>query len=813
MKWIGQHIYDLIARFRNDVYLESLSTTTETNVLVVDSSGKISKSTTLADDIIESEIDTLAGLTSFGSAGATTNILAGDLAMYNAVNDGNPTISIGSTVTNRAQITAVYNSGTQTFDRLNLTTYTTSSTTDDGRISFQIDEVQKGDFNDAGLTINESCDLEMGQGIPVLSDSSGTCTLKNIDALDATTEATIKTALFDSGIVINPDDKNITPALDGLTLHIDTNTYTDNNTSEGGTSAADFATVSIEGSSLAAPHASTTTNAATLYIKDAITAETNKTITNSYALWVDSGNVRLDGTGNTIGTVTSGTWQGTAIASAYLDADTAHLSGTQSFTGAKSFQDNVVIFDGDRSVTPGDGAVIHVDAHTVTDGNTSGSGTAAKYTHVNIEAPRLAATNSSVTTTAAASLYVQGAPTAHTNQTITNNYALWVDDGLVKFDGALTVGGTITGDVTGALTGQADTVATIAGLAPNTATTQATQPNIESIGTDGDTLSILGDILNMANTTASKPEIALINQTDDATGPIISLKKQRTDGSVQDGEDGDVCGDIHFWGYDDGTPTLQKYAGIRCQIHDATSGEESGKLTLQVANHDGGVGDGLILTGGSADNEIDVTVGLGASSLTTISGNLAVTGSIQKYSYQYITFSFRAQNIPVDCWMSPNQVGPEYYSWTNTHGSGETQGSSGAPSAVDTSATISVDYLDQTTGFIIPKACKLDGFYGNCRVNGTNPNTLRPVLALFRAAEPSDGNTSDLTATCVAFDKYDTASGNRRNRFLKLETQGLDTDLTQGDILFPAAGFDATGSDAQGDIWGSFTIVLKTLMP
>ena len=35
MKWIGQHIYDLVSRFRDDVYLEDISTTTETNVLVV----------------------------------------------------------------------------------------------------------------------------------------------------------------------------------------------------------------------------------------------------------------------------------------------------------------------------------------------------------------------------------------------------------------------------------------------------------------------------------------------------------------------------------------------------------------------------------------------------------------------------------------------------------------------------------------------------------------------------------------------------------------------------------------------------------
>ena len=38
-----------------------------------------------------------------------------------------------------------------------------------------------------------------------------------------------------------------------------------------------------------------------------------------------------------VGTIATGTWNGSAIASAYLDADTAHLSGTQTFTGQKNF--------------------------------------------------------------------------------------------------------------------------------------------------------------------------------------------------------------------------------------------------------------------------------------------------------------------------------------------------------------------------------------------------------------------------------------------------------------------------------------------
>jgi len=153
MRWIGQHIYDQISRFRNDVYLEDLSLTTETSVLVVDSSGKVSKSTTLADDIIESEIDTLAGLTSFGSAGATTNIAAGDVTMYNPVDNGNPTISLGSVVEDRFEIVSTYNSNAQTLDSVSFNSYTTSTTTNDGRYIFRVDEVLLMALLDAGATV------------------------------------------------------------------------------------------------------------------------------------------------------------------------------------------------------------------------------------------------------------------------------------------------------------------------------------------------------------------------------------------------------------------------------------------------------------------------------------------------------------------------------------------------------------------------------------------------------------------------------------------------------------------------------------
>jgi hypothetical protein len=47
----------------------------------------------------------------------------------------------------------------------------------------------------------------------------------------------------------------------------------------------------------------------------------------------------------TTGTIGTGTWQADVIASAYLDADTAHLSTTQTFSGAKTFSSTVNVAD------------------------------------------------------------------------------------------------------------------------------------------------------------------------------------------------------------------------------------------------------------------------------------------------------------------------------------------------------------------------------------------------------------------------------------------------------------------------------------
>ena len=81
----------------------------------------------------------------------------------------------------------------------------------------------------------------------------------------------------------------------------------------------------------------TTTNPGVVEL--ATTAETTTGTDTARAVTPDGLKDGYQGSTNvtTLGTIGTGTWNGTAIASAYLDSDTAHLSGTQTFSGTKTF--------------------------------------------------------------------------------------------------------------------------------------------------------------------------------------------------------------------------------------------------------------------------------------------------------------------------------------------------------------------------------------------------------------------------------------------------------------------------------------------
>ena len=78
----------------------------------------------------------------------------------------------------------------------------------------------------------------------------------------------------------------------------------------------------------------------------------------------------------------------------------------------------------------------------------------------------------------------------------------------------------------------------------------------------------------------------------------------------------------------DSADNEQTYAQIIGHAEESGTGTEGGKIKFQVATHDGEIHSGLIIEDGDAEDEIDVTIGNGSDSLTTVSGKLAVVGGL-----------------------------------------------------------------------------------------------------------------------------------------------------------------------------------------
>ena len=138
-----------------------------------------------------------------------------------------------------------------------------------------------------------------------------------------------------------------------------------------------------------------------------------------------------------------------------------------------------------------------------------------------------------------------------------------------------------------------------------------------------DALLITGDTFTYASANASDPLIQIFNSTDDANGGRLRFVKNRGTGA---GQDDDVIGVLEFVSHDDASAD-HLFAEIKAQIADASNGAEGGKLSLGVVTHDGETQYGLVLQDGDAEDEIDATIGNGAASMTTVSGDLTVTGA------------------------------------------------------------------------------------------------------------------------------------------------------------------------------------------
>jgi hypothetical protein len=126
-----------------------------------------------------------------------------------------------------------------------------------------------------------------------------------------------------------------------------------------------------------------------------------------------------------------------------------------------------------------------------------------------------------------------------------------------------------------------------------------------------------------SSSSASEPIVHITNTHTGATAGELRFNKDSASG-----QDNDVMGTISFYGTDAGEATHEKLAYIDAIITDSAAGSEASSLRFYVAENDATLTQGLSIAGQADDNgEVDVTIGAGAGSTTTIAGDLVTTGT------------------------------------------------------------------------------------------------------------------------------------------------------------------------------------------
>jgi len=146
----------------------------------------------------------------------------------------------------------------------------------------------------------------------------------------------------------------------------------------------------------------------------------------------------------------------------------------------------------------------------------------------------------------------------------------------------------------------------------------------DETGTLVSSASALSDIA-VTSTTTLKPILTLANNTNDATSAELKIKNLR--GGSNAGVANDDAGRITFWA-NDAANNNQQFGEILAEASDVTSGGEEGKLSLLVAEYDGSNTAGLVITGQGTDGIVNVDLGAGTTSTTTIAGTATINGGL-----------------------------------------------------------------------------------------------------------------------------------------------------------------------------------------
>ena len=293
-------------------------------------------------------------------------------------------------------------------------------------------------------------------------------------------------------------------------------------------------------------------------------------------------------------------------------------------------------------------------------------------------------------------------------------------------------------------------------------------------------------IFKLESASSASPEIQLINSHVNEYSPGLVFKKIAT------GADDDSLGRIQFQGDDEGDGE-HHYAIIEGYIADATPGQESGRLELRVADHDNTMTTGLKLDGDHANGEVDVTVGAGAASDTTIAGNLTVTSDL---TVSGTTTTINTTNLNVE----DKNITLNYNDSSDTSGTADGAGIT-IQDAVDASNDATLTWTAADDTFEFSHAVEIN--------NGASGGTSALIIDNDDVDQIAlDIDAENTTANIIDIDAQDLTTGSAI--FIDSHSAG-DKDLINLDLDIPGAAnneytrglfmdIDKTGNVATGEV-------------
>ena len=133
---------------------------------------------TALNNATDNEIVTVGSTTTELDAETALTFDGSDMKLLEAVNDGNPSISIGGADAERLVIQAKFDSGAQTLESVEFATAVASGTADRGKMVFDVDGTDILTIDDGGLVLTGDIELGHASDTTLARSASGVVTIE-----------------------------------------------------------------------------------------------------------------------------------------------------------------------------------------------------------------------------------------------------------------------------------------------------------------------------------------------------------------------------------------------------------------------------------------------------------------------------------------------------------------------------------------------------------------------------------------------------------------------------------------------------------